>query len=337
MRALRDLPPTVSDLPRARRRDGLAARPHLPDAGGGRGQGGAEPDLPAPSRPLSRLSRVRNRVPVGREVRLAPRGDARGAPSRRAAGEASTAPGVRLLGLSRAGTAGRGSRALQALQALRAASARAGDRRAATAAAARGDGSPPRGRSRGGAAPGICPRPRPRGRASRAPDGLRPAPPLPGCEPGHGSPPRAGRLRSRDPQVAGLLRCPRASRRASGCPCVPRARARQRVFRRPRFRRHQRRGLRRGDEGVRPSDSRARALRRARARCHGSAGRRRPAARAPRSDGHVPRCLSPGPRRASYSNASSRASSRPARGWSRRRTRAASSRSPGGVGSAVWT
>ena len=62
VRALRDLPAAVSDLPRAGRGDGLAPRPSLPDARGGRGPDRTHADHGAPSRSLPRLSRVRDGV-----------------------------------------------------------------------------------------------------------------------------------------------------------------------------------------------------------------------------------------------------------------------------------
>ena len=198
MRALRDLPSPVPDLPCARRGDGLAARPHLPDARGRRGQGGAEPDLSAPSRSLPRLPRVRDRLPLGSPIRLAPRGRTRRAASERAAREAPLARGLRLLGLPRARPSGRGARALQALQALGASRPRAGDGRAPEAPATGGDGGAPRGRSRRDAASRSRAGARACARARRAPHRLRSAPPLPGREPRHGPPPRAGRLRRRD-------------------------------------------------------------------------------------------------------------------------------------------
>ena len=62
MRALRDLPAAVPDLPRARRGDGLAPRPRLPDARGRRGTDRAHADHCAPPRSLPRLPRVRDGV-----------------------------------------------------------------------------------------------------------------------------------------------------------------------------------------------------------------------------------------------------------------------------------
>ena len=77
LRALRPLPRLLPDLLRARHRDGLAARPHLPDQVARRGAHRADRlDGRAP-RPLPRLPRVRDRVSVRRAVRPAHRGRAR--------------------------------------------------------------------------------------------------------------------------------------------------------------------------------------------------------------------------------------------------------------------
>src|SRR5438128_6133857 len=143
MRALRDLPATVPNLSRARRGDGLAARPYLPDAGGCRGQGGPYRNVPAAHRSLSRLPGVRDRVPVWGQVRIAPRGDARPAAPARTAAEASTARRLRVRRISGARAARGRALGVQALPALRASSPRARDRRPAHLPAARRYGCAP--------------------------------------------------------------------------------------------------------------------------------------------------------------------------------------------------
>src|SRR5262249_4273215 len=77
VRSLRHLPAAVPDVPGARRGNGLAAGPDLPHAGGGRGAHRADDGTGASSRPLSRLSRLRDGVPLWGAVRSSPRGDPR--------------------------------------------------------------------------------------------------------------------------------------------------------------------------------------------------------------------------------------------------------------------
>ena len=109
VRPLRLLPADLPELPAARSGDGFAARPHLPDAGGrrrphGRSSAGVRRAL----RHLPRLHGVRDRVPVGRAVRAAHRGDARGdrAAPRAARRRAPVpAPALRAAALSRAAAA----------------------------------------------------------------------------------------------------------------------------------------------------------------------------------------------------------------------------------------
>ena len=74
MRSLRALPRVLPHVLRARHRDGLAPRAHLPGQVAGRRTDGAERLDRAPSLPLSRLPRVRNRVPGGGALRAAHRG-----------------------------------------------------------------------------------------------------------------------------------------------------------------------------------------------------------------------------------------------------------------------
>ena len=252
MRPLRDLPAAVSDLSGPRRGDGLATRTHLPDARGRRGPDRVDADLRASSRSLSRLSRLRDRVPVGGQVRLAPRGDADPAPPPRPAAPAPAPRGRDPLRVPRARAPGRRARGLQALPAERAPPPRARDARAPPV--------PPPRRARGAArrrAGGRVAAPADPGAghgagARRTPHGLRPAPSLSRGEPRHGEAPGARRLRGRRPARAGLLRRTRAARRTRGGVSLPRPGARRRVPGRPRLRRRQRRGLRVGDEGVWP-------------------------------------------------------------------------------------
>src|SRR3989441_12925864 len=118
VRPLRHLPAPVSNVPGAGRGDGLAARPDLPDAGRGRGTHRADRDLHPSHRPLSRLPGVRDRVSLGRPLRLAPPGDARPAPTPRSAPAAALPGPSHLCGVPGAGPHGRGARALASLSAV---------------------------------------------------------------------------------------------------------------------------------------------------------------------------------------------------------------------------
>ena len=73
----------MSNVSGARRGDGLAARAHLPHAGGGRRSYRSHADSRAPSRPLPRLPRLRDSLPFGGALRPAPRGDAGAARAQR--------------------------------------------------------------------------------------------------------------------------------------------------------------------------------------------------------------------------------------------------------------
>src|SRR5262249_51905011 len=72
------LPALLPDVLRAGHRDGLAARADLPDPVARRGTHRADRLHRAPSRPLPGLPRVRDGVPLGRALRSAHRGGARG-------------------------------------------------------------------------------------------------------------------------------------------------------------------------------------------------------------------------------------------------------------------
>src|SRR5881296_2365688 len=111
MRPLRHLPATVSDVQGTGRGDGLAARPDLPDAGRRRGTHRADRDLRPSPRPLSRLPSVRERVPLRRPLRLAPRGDTRPAPAPRSATPAAPPGALHLFGVPRARARRRSARA----------------------------------------------------------------------------------------------------------------------------------------------------------------------------------------------------------------------------------
>ncbi len=125
LRPLRPVPAHLPDLPRDRPRELVAARSHLPAARGRRGTRAAERSDRRGGLPLSRLSRLRDRLPVGRRVRLDARVRARGGRSlgaarrlgeaRRAACAAFTGPEaaptrVRVLAASRRTDAPRRSR-----------------------------------------------------------------------------------------------------------------------------------------------------------------------------------------------------------------------------------
>ena len=100
MRPLRLLPAHVPDVRALERGDGLAARAHLPDGGPNRRDDATVADRRSPLRPLPRLHGVRDRLPVGRQVRPADRAHAGArraddpAPARRA-----SAPLARLQGV----------------------------------------------------------------------------------------------------------------------------------------------------------------------------------------------------------------------------------------------
>ncbi len=74
LRALRDLPAAVPDLPGPRRGDGLAAGPGLSHARGRRGPDRAHAHHGAAPRSLPRLPGLRDGLPLRRAVRPAPRG-----------------------------------------------------------------------------------------------------------------------------------------------------------------------------------------------------------------------------------------------------------------------
>ena len=76
LRALRLLPADLPDLRPVGRGDGLAARPHLPDEGALEGEPLDDSDRAALRR-VPRLHGLRDRLPVGRAVRQADRGDPR--------------------------------------------------------------------------------------------------------------------------------------------------------------------------------------------------------------------------------------------------------------------
>ena len=214
---MRHLSSAVPDLPRARRGDGLAARPHLPDARGRRGPGRADRDVPAPHRSLSRLPGVRDGVPVGCQIRVTPRSHACPAAAKRTAGEASAPGSVRVRGLPGARAARRRPRGVQALQALGRSRARSRERPTAQVAGARRDGGAARRRPRGDADARDGSGARALGRARRAPHGLCSAPSLPEREPRHRPVALARRFRRRDPARAGLLWRPRAPCRPGRC------------------------------------------------------------------------------------------------------------------------
>ena len=77
LRPLRLLPADVPDLPALERGDGLAARPDPADGVAPRRHDLAQPDRDRALRPLPRLHGLRDRLPLGRAVREADRGDAR--------------------------------------------------------------------------------------------------------------------------------------------------------------------------------------------------------------------------------------------------------------------
>jgi hypothetical protein len=210
VRALRDLPAAVPDVPGARPGDGFAARPALSHPRRRRRARRAERHLRPPPRPLPGLPRVRDRVPVGRAVRIAPRSHARPASAPAAARLGAGAPG--LPRVSRAAAAGRAAGAAPVVSALRASRPGPPLGRAAAVSGARGHGRPAARRARRGAAARARRRPRTVARPGRPARRLRPAPSPSRGQPRHRAPAVAGRVGRGHPASAGLLRRPRSPR-----------------------------------------------------------------------------------------------------------------------------
>ena len=258
MRALRLLPAHLPDLRSLARRDGFAARPHLPDEARRGRPGGNDGHLRCPLRPLSRLHGLRDRVPVRGAVRQADRSHARAdrTPPFPIVGRPAVPPAA-LHALPAPRPAARARAGALAVSALRRAEGgphaavggavaataprhgvpapRAHDCRAALAAAA--------------VRPGTGRAPRARGPAAR----LRAAHLPPRSERGHGARPRSRRLRGDRPPRTGMLRRADGARRAgrAGATRGPATHRRVRALR-GRHRGDERRRLRIEREGLRP-------------------------------------------------------------------------------------
>ena len=211
LRALRDLPAPVPDVPRAGPGDGLAARTHLPDARRHRGAHRPHRELRPPHGPLPRLPRVRDGVPGGRPVRPPA--------SRRRAGRSSASRRGRSGGGSWAGSRSACSRngarlgrllgPDAALPAVGAPGAWSAGRASSGPSAAGGDGARCCRRSPPGRRVRLPAETLPRGQTTghgRAPRGLRAGAPLSGGQPRDGLAARARRLSRRGPRGAGVLR-----------------------------------------------------------------------------------------------------------------------------------
>src|SRR5262245_46072220 len=137
MRALRLLSARMPHLPVLGPGDGHAARAHLPDEGSLRRPPAAVGHSGAALRSLPGLPGLRERLPIGREIRRADRADPRrdrGRARAFALGPAVSRPAVCALPLPR--PAARARAAAVAVRGLRAALAAAGERRAAALARA---------------------------------------------------------------------------------------------------------------------------------------------------------------------------------------------------------